>query len=159
MYKLFLHFCIIFIPLITLGADNKHLTFLLKFRDNPGTYHIRVQSVKDLIRKYDEKIAQYTILEAINYKIEQTNALDIFQDLIYLPDDAQYIRVSIKKIINTRSKGGGYFFVHTDGLRELAKTIYNYKTLKCAIRVEWQFQYLAKGNSRGCTIGIEGRLK
>ncbi len=131
------------ISAIAHGADNDIASFIFRFSDKPGTYNIKVESVKDVGATGGHHARDYRSITKDEAKYTQTNDVS-FADSFSIDKDATHIRISVRK---QGAKGGGYAYISAPMLRKFATQFKNNKRWAAGVALENQFDCFARGEA------------
>lgn len=90
-------------------------TVIIQFKDKPGSYLIKIETVKNVNIKRNK----YT---TISQTVEEFNQVsdNSYSKYIKLPNDATAIRISIRIITDGKVGGGKYTFIDANDPRKIA---------------------------------------
>ncbi len=153
------------IPVIAYGAAGQTPDISFMFRDNPGTYKIRIQTVKDVKKSgadytstpltffVDNKL--YTSFEKVYVQsaTDKYGQANYFSEIFSLPKEATAVRISIRKLENGETVTGGFEFVAADKLRKLDAELgdprgglsSSRKSYRAGIAIQNQFKNFGSG--------------
>lgn len=151
--KLLLLLCLV-TTYFTYSADESD--FLIRFKDKPGIYRIKIEMIKNLKINHDKPDTYEKLFHCIDDYTQENEWESFVEPYLTIPQDAQYLRISVRSGLGF--KKGWRFYLPIAELRKKMRSIKSDKIICPGIRIENQFEEVLKNEKLKYTVESDSFL-